>query len=71
MWDPGRTPLKGITSKLLKQTEKTSSKRPELKGMLCPEEWSHGAQAILFLGKGKGEHEHLKNVRRKMSTLSG
>ena len=71
MWDPGRTPLKGFLSKLLKQVEKTSSKRLELKGTLCTEEWSHGAQAILLLGKGKGEHEHLKNARRKMSTLSG
>lgn len=71
MWDPVRTPLKGISSKLLKQMEKASSKRPELKGTLCTEDWSHGAQSILFLGKGKGEHEQLKNARRKMSTLSG
>lgn len=44
MWDPGRTPLKDITSKLLKQIEKTYSKRPEPKGTLCTEEvesWGH------------------------------
>lgn len=71
MWDPGRIPLKGIMSKLLKQIEKTSSKHPELKGTLCIEEWSHGAQSIFFFRKGKGEHEHLKNTRRKMSTFRG